>query len=115
MPASLTLFYDADTGETVFGKFIDDGKTAVVLDQDIIDLMRWDSESPNVEANPYENLREVSDGTKIWLKSGRVLRRTRKRKNNLGSYRVQLVEDDGFKQRFRFGSGNGLDQPRKIT
>lgn len=102
MTQPLVLFYDADKAETVFGRFINDGKSDIVIDQDVLDLLRWDTESPNVEPNPYENLRAVSYGDKIWLKSGRVIQKKHKRKIKWNTpMSIELVKDDGIRQRFR--------------
>lgn len=93
MPPHQILFYDADQGKAVYGTWIDDNKHDFVLDQDELDLIRWGCESPNVEPNPYENLRVLKE-EKIYLRSGKVI--TRKYHDDL-----ELVYDDGFRHIYR--------------
>ena len=95
-----TLFYDADQGVTVYGTWIDDGKHDFVINPDELDLIRWGSESPNVDVSPYENLKGLGD--KIFLKSGKVIKRAHHRKYDPVASTLQLVDDDGIKQKFKF-------------
>lgn len=79
-------YYDGDVGKGyIVNEWIDDGKYIFVINQDELDLLRWDSESPNTgEKNIYENLR------------GLFKRRYQRKKPKL-----QLVKDDGIKQTFK--------------
>ena len=116
LPVRPIKFYDA--GNVLAVTWVDDGKSDLVMDQDQLDEIRWMGESPNAEPfyhNPWENLKSILDGEKIFLKSGRILRRSRRRKNDYSTSVLQLVEDDGVTKRFRLGDGKRLDKRRKIT
>lgn len=74
----LIRFIDGEQGTAYSGTWTDDGSSAHIMDQDELDLIRWDNESPNAEPfyhNVYENLKELIEGKNIYLKSGRVIRR----------------------------------------